>query len=30
MISYQIKHYFQASWGDVDFVICDMFLTFIR
>ena len=20
----------KASWGDVDFVICDMFLTFIR
>ena len=20
----------QAAWGDVDFVICDMFLTFIR
>ena len=20
----------QAAWGEVDFVICDMFLTFIR
>ena len=22
--------YIKAAWGDVDFVICDMFLTFIR
>ena len=26
MTDFQLK----ASWGDVDFVICDMFLTFIR
>ena len=29
-VSFYKSRLFQAAWGDVDFVICDMFLTFIR
>ena len=30
IISNFTDFHLKASWGDVDFVICDMFLTFIR